>query len=267
MGAAYVGNNNNQARIVKNFFVSVNNTAKKVSKLYLGVNGVAKIVYRAKPPYGYQEFLSNGIFYVPKNVVQIRVTACGAGGGGGKSFISGYSATAGGGGGGGAAVVNSIYKVSENQQISIIIGIGGTVTNDGGATIIGSVVTLPGGKSGGNATSETVVGGEGAAGGLGGGAGGKGGIAKFSFSAGSGSPGIDGIQGKGGAGIPSIMGGSTLPAYQAGGGGGGGSLGDGAGNITPTSTRGGGGYGESNGSQTISAKAGANGYVKIEWGF
>lgn len=86
--------------------------------------------------HGTQTFTSNGTFTVPAGVTTILVTAFGAGAGGNHS-----------GGQGGARIIKKAYSVTPQTSIRITIGIGGTAGNDGGATVIGNLVTLEGGGS------------------------------------------------------------------------------------------------------------------------
>ena len=69
-------------------------------------------------------------------MTKILVTAFGAGGGGNHS-----------GGQGGARIIKKAYSVTPQTSIRITIGIGGEAGNDGGATVIGNLVTLEGGGS------------------------------------------------------------------------------------------------------------------------
>lgn len=88
------------------------------------------------PPHGVQTFTEDGTFTVPDKVTKILVTAYGGGAGGNYS-----------GGQGGARIIKKAYSVTPQTSIRITIGIGGTGGNDGGATVIGNLVTLEGGGS------------------------------------------------------------------------------------------------------------------------
>lgn len=90
--------------------------------------------------HGSQTFTSDGTFTVPDGVTKIWITAFG-GGGGGK--------TGGAGGQGGDRVIKKAYSVTPKTNIPITIGVGGEENNDGGATVIGNIVTLAGGGRGG----------------------------------------------------------------------------------------------------------------------
>ena len=93
--------------------------------------------------HGTQTFTSNGTFTVPDGVTKIWVTAFGAGG-------SGYDFD---GGQGGDFVVKKAFTVNPGNSISITVG-KGNLNNDGGATVIGNLITLAGGGKGGNARSH-----------------------------------------------------------------------------------------------------------------
>lgn len=174
---------------------------------------------------------------VPRDVKYAIITACGAGGGGGAIYNS-ESGYYGGGGGGGAAISSAIYSVTENTNITITVGRAGGSGSNGGSTVIGNIVTLPGGRTS-NPTESSDGGGP--AGGSGGGKGGRGG-----YSATNGS---NGIYGKGG---------TAYKDYGGGGGslGNGGSKSYGSTGTTVVPTRGGGG---------ATGQSGADGYVYIEW--
>lgn len=96
--------------------------------------------------HGVQTFTKNGTFTVPAGVTKILVTAFGAGGGGGR-----YSE---GGGQGGDRVIKKLYSVVPGTVIPITIGKGGAEASDGGATVIGNLVTLAGGGKGGSPKSH-----------------------------------------------------------------------------------------------------------------
>lgn len=177
---------------------------------------------------GAQRFTSNGTFIVPAGVTKIWITACGGGGSGSVGNV-----VQGCGGGGAAAILREPYSVTSGQSLSITIGSGGAAKSNyssdgstGGATVIGSLVTLAGGKGATKGPSR------GAAGGIGGGYGGN-----------SAEPAQDGVRGLGGGLC-----------------GGGGSLGNGScdGNA---GEYGGGGAAYS----TQASSAGGRGFVLIEW--
>lgn len=207
------------------------------------------------------EFSSPGTYTVdiPDDVSEIYLDAAGAGGGG-LTSKSDY----GRGGGGGAAVANKKYTVTPGSTIQVTVGKGGTgeyikqtsateintitEAKDGTATVVGNLVTLPGGKSGKNG---------GVAGGTGGGNGGQ---------CSAGAPGIIGKGGPAGA----VSGYTSV-------GGGGGSYGDGGKGGSPyprgngsSGTKGGGGGAApstaNNVYPSITAGSGGNGYIRIKHG-
>lgn len=212
----------------------------------------------------YVEYTEPGIYNlaVPPKVNQIKVTACGGGGGGGTGYYSSTGLSAGGAGGGGAAAIsNVLYNVTGGKTIRVVVGkggVGGITTSDnekikgeaGSSTVIGSVVTLPGG---GGANYGNKIG---TSGGTGGGAGGSG----YNSYASPGLPtaGEDGL----------APGGKKTSTSAFSGGGGGGSLGSGA--DAPASKNSGyPGYRGSGGSGSFGSSNrggdGGDGYVKIEW--
>ena len=221
-------------------------------------------------------FVTNGTWTVPEGITKILITACGGGGGGGAAPIISTSAVLSGGGGGGAACIQQVaYNVTPGDEIQITIGLGGKGGsydrsnsiaengNDGGATVIGTLVTLPGGVGGASADN-------GGSGGLAGGTGGGNGGA---YGTTSGSNGDDGLLGLGG------NGGTDPSSTKGGAGGGGGSYGDGGdgGAVSWDATitagrdggRGAGGGGGSWGALTNApgnGGNGGNGIVIIEWG-
>ena len=228
---------------------------------------------------GVAEYTSPGNYQleIPAGITKIKVTACGGGGGGGDK-ASGRSGC-GGGGGGGAAIVNQEYTLEGTAatQLNITVGSGGSRNNNGGATVIGNLVTLAGGKAGSGNSGSNVQASGGAAGGTGGGAGGYGkageGISVTSQA------GTNGVSGTGGSGRT-----ANSDGNNAAGGGGGGSLGNGGAGAfivgdrsdiaeAVKGSRGGGGGGGAYayissgwGSASKLAASGGSGYVKIEWG-
>lgn len=97
--------------------------------------------------HGTQTFTSDGTFTVPAGVTKILVTAFGGGGGGDRYDI--------GGGQGGDRVIKKAYPVAPGTVIPITIGKGGARASDGGATVIGNIVTLAGGGKGGSPKSHS----------------------------------------------------------------------------------------------------------------
>lgn len=191
-------------------------------------------------PHGTQTFTSDGTFTVPDGVTKILVTAFGAGGGGNHS-----------GGQGGARIIKKAYSVTPQTSIQITIGIGGTEGNDGGATVIGNLVTLEGGGSKKFKEHNGALGGR------------YGAKAGTYSENGQDSP--ESYGGKGGYNSPSTGG----DVYSGGGGGGagfgrGGDGGDG--DYSSESGKDGGiGAGGGGGGQRASSGSGGNGIVIIEW--
>ena len=190
--------------------------------------------------HGTQTFTSNGTFTVPDGVTKILVTAFGAGGGGNHS-----------GGQGGARIIKKAYSVTPQTSIQITIGIGGTEGNDGGATVIGNLVTLEGGGSKKFKKHNGALGG------------------RYGTKAGTysenGQDSPESYGGKGGYNSPSTGG----DAYSGGGGGGagfgrGGDGGDGE-YSSEAGKDGGIGAGGGGGGERARIGSGGNGIVIIEW--
>lgn len=217
------------------------------------VNSVLSALIQA---HGTQTFTEDGTFTVPSGVTKILITACG----GGASCNSGSSSIQAAGGQGGACIFKKAFKVTPGQKIPITIGKGGIYKNTtggvaGNPTVVGNLVTLPGGARGSTSypsiPSRTYV--------DGGGIGGWGGMAS------AGSFGSDGLIGKGG---------HTNANSEKTHGGGGGSLGDGA---VPGDSRytdcygipagygGGGAYTPYGGTDQDKVQNGGDGIVIIEW--
>ena len=141
---------------------------------------------------GVQTFTEDGTFTVPAGVTKILVTAFGGGG-------SGYGL---GGGQGGNFVIKKAYSVVPKMTIPITIGNGGQASREGtngGATVVGSLVTLEGGGGGGAGYGSGGNGGNGGwsatnasgtDGGIGAGGGGEGSSASGYSSPGAGGNGI-----------------------------------------------------------------------------
>lgn len=206
--------------------------------------------------HGTQTFTSNGTFTVPDGVTKILITACG----GGASCNRGSNSTQAAGGQGGACIFKKAFKVTPGQKIPITIGKGGIYEAiiggvAGNPTVIGSLITLPGGACGSttysNKPSHTRVDG--------------GGIGGWGGKASAGSFGSDGLIGKGG---------HTNANSEDNYGGGGGSLGDGAvpgyngypdGYGIPAGYGGGGAYTPWGGTDQDKVQNGGDGIVIIEW--
>ena len=232
----------------------VEGALEKKIKAYLnstiGTSGFQSLDKLLFTPHGTQTFTSNGTFTVPAGVTKILVTAFGGGGGGDRD-----------GGQGGSWILRKAFSVVPGTTIPITIGAGGTgaenrgtstAGTDGGATVIGNLITLAGGVLGGRTIP---VGHNGAPGGASGGA--------------SGSDGKDSPMSYGGVlGFPDgscIGGGGGGAGYERGGNGGNGRAstygytGDGGGIGA-----GGGGGGASN-RYRGSGGNGGNGIAIIEW--
>lgn len=230
---------------------------------------------------GSQEWQEPGTysFQVPAGITKLTITACGGGAGGCKPTLD-YGTPGnpddgvGGGGGGAAAVLKQEYIVTPGETISITVGTGGGASTNGTATIIGSLVTLPGGMTGGKVIAEYGVQASGGnAGGTGGGAGGYG--IMIEHESATGQSGFPGVLGLGGTSM------TTTKFYGYVGksaGGGGGSLGNGGNGasshgsvVESNATNGNRGGGGGGGLILYSRKFlepgnGGNGYVRIEWG-
>ena len=253
--------------------ILVDSTAHQIIKGYVGVNGVAQLFFDNSISELTVTFSVGTTKYtIPDWANYAIITACAGGGGGGGD---GYTGSQTGGGGGGEAIQNKQFNVSslKGQTITIVVGKGGaggrrasTGNNskgkDGENTVIGSIVTLNGGKGSIN---------DGLAGGPGGGDGGRG-VSGYMNGA-DGEAGITGAGGKGGPGDE-----SDYPYY--GGCGGGGSLGNGGdggsgyasystlSTYGKSGTRGGGGGGAGQSVSISHAGAGGNGgngYAMITW--
>lgn len=213
--------------------------------------------------HGTQTFTSDGTFTVPDGVHKILITAAAGGQAGTTGNVLGNSSKVyygGLGGNGGDCILKKTFNVTPGQEISIIVGKGGTTSGAiGNATVIGSLVTLAGGNNTNNGSNN------------GGGTGGKGGV----YWNGSGDillpvPGQDGLLGSGG-GISTA--GTNSGSGNAYGGGGGGSIGNGgngavsgvvAENVGVNGTMGGGGGGAHIERSSTFGKGG-DGIVIIEW--
>lgn len=217
-----------------------------------------------------QSFFTGGSFTVPPGVTSIYISAAAGGGGGGSGATNngGQSSLVGGGGGGGGGAGQSIYKkaytVTPGQIIDITVGSGGEggvgstagagkFGGNGGATVIGTLITLAPGLSGGpgQAVQQNVAG-NGGAGGSGGTGYPNGQFGSDGNYTGNGGNGASSPFGGGGNGSRAATGTTDAggSAYGFGGGGGGS----------------GGGYGQP--SVNVSSGSGGNGapgIVIIEW--
>lgn len=220
-------------------------------------------------PHGTQTFTSNGTFTVPAGVTKIWVTACGGGAGGGGAIRDN---AAGAGGNGGSCIIREPYTVTPNSKINIVIGLGGAAGESssssssspksgqsGGTTVIGSLVSLPGGVAQVYATTPNTEDRN-----IGAGIGGKGAEGSYKSYA---EDGENGVRGCGGTGY-------GYGASYTSGGGGGGSFGNGGNGAyyfnrelhhATNAGYGGGGGGATNDVSSKTASAGGNGIVIIEW--
>ena len=130
---------------------------------------------------GNRTFTTAGSFTVPANVTTLYISGCAGGGGGGGGAgnkTEGAAGSCGGGGGAGEFLEDEPVAVTPGQVIQIVIGAEGsgggagapdgksaTPGSDGGDTILGSLMTLSGGKGGEEGKNPGV---SGAAGGIGG---------------------------------------------------------------------------------------------------
>lgn len=191
---------------------------------------------------GEEIFTESGVFQVPEGVTKITVIA--AGGGGGSANTGVVVGT----GGGGGSCVKKTFSVTPGETIQITIGKGGAPGKDGTATVVGSLLTCPGGGAG-----KTGVNDGGASGGPGGGKGGE-----VGSTVGKGGDGEAGLYGAGGLG-------SQTRASSGGGGsyGKGGDAGDNYGVGSNPNSKGiyGSGAGACDGGET-----GGDGIVFIRWG-
>ncbi len=195
---------------------------------------------------GEEIFTESGSFQVPEVVNQITVIASGAGGG------SADTGVAIGTGGGGGSCVEKTFSVTSGETIQITIGKGGDKGGnyadhngkDGGATIIGNLLTCPGGGGG-----KVGVNDGGASGGPGGGKGGA-----IASSQAVGESGASGLYGAGGKGIE----------HRSGGGGSYGKGGD-AGSSSSDTSASKGIYGSGAGA-CPGGEVGGDGIAIIRWG-
>ena len=198
---------------------------------------------------GVQTFTEDGTFTVPAGVTKILVTACG--GGASCSYRKVGTQTI-SGGQGGACVYKKAFQVTPGQKISITVGKGGISGTGvgcvaGSPTVIGNLITLPGGHSTTSSDITATEPNEGA---------GIGGTNNVYMN------GQDGIIGKGGLGA--YYGGSTTYSST----GGGGSLGNGASSAAKTTGYPGSkaGYGGGGAPSSVDeVRNGGDGIVIIEW--
>lgn len=209
--------------------------------------------------HGSQTFTANGTFTVPEGVTKILVTACGGGASSNRGTTTNYAA----GGQGGACILKKAFNVTPGQKISITVGKGGIYESKiggvaGNPTVIGNLITLPGGAQGSTSYNGIPSRSQVDGGGIGGWGGG------FCTDGSPASFGSDGLIGKGG----------HTDASTKTHGGGGGSLGDGAipgyNQYTnaygiPAGPGGGGAWTPYGGTEQNKVQNGGDGIVIIEW--
>lgn len=203
--------------------------------------------------HGTQTFTANGTFTVPAGVHKIFVTACGGGQGGGSYVAEKNWIYSGKGGDGGECILREAFSVTPGKQLSITVGAGGAkgsyeIGSNGGATIVGDLITLKGGGTASNLIGAGV-------------GGGKGGY----YSSTNNYPATKG--GNGARGNGGLFLGTSSSAQAAGGSGGGsyGNGGDGANGATAATAPGYGGGGGGGGNNSTAGTAGGKGIVIIEW--
>lgn len=101
-----------------------------------------------------QTFLENGVFIVPQGVEEIYASGSGGGGGGGTAASGSGSAIAAGAWGAWSCIKKKLI-VAPGMAIPITIGLGGIAEVAGGDTLIGDLLTIPGGLAGVHATTGT----------------------------------------------------------------------------------------------------------------
>ena len=90
---------------------------------------------------------SSGTFVVPTNVTRVMVEVWGGGGGGGAgyyfngNFYNGY-------GGAGGGYSKGVFNVTSGANYSVIVGSGGSPSNNGGNSSFGNLISATGGGTG-----------------------------------------------------------------------------------------------------------------------
>lgn len=199
---------------------------------------------------GVQTFTEDGTFTVPAGVTKILVTACGGGASCSYYKLGSQNIS---GGQGGTCIYKKAFQVTPGQKISITVGMGGISGTGvgcvaGSPTVIGNLITLPGGHSTTSSDITATEPNEGA---------GIGGTNNVCMN------GQDGIIGKGG--IGAMAGGSSSTYTSTGGGG---SLGNGASSAARTTSYPGSkaGYGGGGAPSSVDeVRNGGDGIVIIEW--
>ena len=132
-------------------------TSSVVTSPY-ATGGTIAIPISSQTGYGriFHYFYSNGTFAMA-SALDLEIFAVGGGGGGGGNYYSG------GGGGGGVGIIT--YLPLAAGSYSVTIGNGGAVSTNGGATTVGSIVSVPGGGNGAYGNGTGAVAGSGGSGG------------------------------------------------------------------------------------------------------
>jgi hypothetical protein len=118
----------------------------------LETNGVNwHVLTDVHPASGMLIFNSSGTFYVPYNVVTVRLIISGGGGGGGGAYAD---STYGGGGGGASPYFEAVVTVPKNGSVAVTVGAGGaggaasSDGSDGATSSFGAYAICTGGKGG-----------------------------------------------------------------------------------------------------------------------
>lgn len=106
-----------------------NKALEKIGKVFPNISTKSEI------------FTDDGMFLVPKGVTTVRVLVYGGGGGGGAQNY-GYN-----GGGGGGYWEEENVKVTPGEFVSVTIGAGGAVNQNGGVTSFGTYLAADGGAA------------------------------------------------------------------------------------------------------------------------
>jgi hypothetical protein len=154
-------------RLITVPFAMLARTAIEMEKESITLDMLGSSVRNRLSPRGIAEFTSTATWTVPENVDRIYVEIWGAGGGGGSSSNVGANYWDDGGGGGSGGYVRAILNVIPEENLEMIVGIGGAKSvhpeqyatgSDGNATVINSqikgiLLSAAGGTGGGVNTS------------------------------------------------------------------------------------------------------------------
>jgi len=108
-------------------------------------------------PNGMKEFKNSGTFIVPNGVTRLLVEVWSAGGGGGASVLCIGGPEIFGGNGGAGAYSRAVINVASGDNVSVVIGQGGSPGASGGPSSVAtgtSIITSGGGQGGGNANID-----------------------------------------------------------------------------------------------------------------